>query len=161
MSGHIWLPKPMTAMMSAVAETPTASSTAQRPASIEAAALGKSIDDRAILRNLNFSLPQGSYVALLGANGAGKSTLMRLISMLIQPTAGDLLLFGQSVRKAHASLRRRIGLISHQAMLYRDLSPRENLVLFGKLYGVAEPPATGPMDLLEVVGLASIAPTTR
>lgn len=142
------------AIMTNVAETFSPPSTpALSPAAVGARALGKSIDDRPILRNLNFSIPAGSYVALLGANGAGKSTLMRMISMLTGPTAGDLTLFGTSVRKAPAALRKRLGLISHQAMLYRDLSPRENLVLFGKLYGIPDP-AGRAMDLLSAVGLA-------
>ena len=122
---------------------------------VAARGLRKVIDDRVILNDLSFTIPAGSYVALLGANGAGKSTLMRILSMLVPLSAGTLDLFGQSSSKG-ASLRRRIGLIGHQAMLYRDLSPRENLVLFGKLYGVADVKHRAA-GLLELVNLADRA----
>ncbi len=141
--------------MSALARQPSATQPAATSA-IAAQKLCKTIDDRAILQDLTFSIPSGAYVALLGANGAGKSTLMRILSMLVTPTSGDLTLFGKPLAKTALAARRRIGLISHQAMLYRDLSPRENLVLFGKLYGVAD--AVGrAMRLLEIVNLADRA----
>ena len=117
-----------------------------------AEAVGKVIDDRAILDNLTFTIPRGAYVALLGANGAGKSTLMRILSMLVPPSSGELSLFGQSLRTGGTAIRKRIGLVSHQAMLYRDLSPRENLRLFGKLYGVPHADERA-MQLLQLVNL--------
>jgi heme exporter protein A len=98
----------------------------------------KVIDERAILADLSFDVAQGAYVALLGANGAGKSTLLRILATLTPPTRGELRLFGASSRPT-AALRSRIGMIGHQTMLYRDLSPVENLVLFGRLYGVPDP----------------------
>lgn len=124
--------------------------------SISAQHLSKNIDDRAILQDLNFAVPAGAYVALLGANGAGKSTLMRIVSMLITPSGGELTLFGKSLAHGGPAIRRRIGLISHQAMLYRDLSPMENLVLFGKLYGTTDV-YNRALRLLEIVNLADRA----
>lgn len=100
-------------------------------AAIETIGLGKSIDDRPILEEISFSVAPGSFVSLLGANGAGKSTLLRILATLTAPTAGKLLLFG-----AANPDRSRIGLIGHQSMLYRDLTARENLRFFGRLYGV-------------------------
>lgn len=122
-------------------------------AAIAADRLRKVIDDRVILDDLTFTIPSGAFVALLGANGAGKSTLMRICSMLLPPTSGDISLFGHSLRSGNTSLRRRIGLVSHQAMLYRDLSPRENLRLFGRLYGVPRADERA-MQLLELMNLA-------
>ncbi len=119
---------------------------------VRAASLGVVLDERPVLRELNLEIASGELVALLGANGAGKSTLLRTLSMLIAHE-GRLELFGREVTKDQPDLRRRIGLIAHQSMLYRDLSPRENLVFFGKLYGVAE--AAGRAEqLLGEVGLA-------
>ena len=119
---------------------------------VSAQLLRKVIDERVILDNLTFAIPRGSYVALLGANGAGKSTLMRILSMLVPPSSGELSLFGEPLRAGGAAIRKRIGLISHQAMLYRDLSPRENLCLFGKLYGVKNADQRA-LQLLQLVNL--------
>jgi heme exporter protein A len=94
----------------------------------------------------------GQYVALLGANGAGKSTLLKILATLIPPSSGQLLLFGDAVGHDGWAARRRIGLIGHQSMLYRDLSAFENLVFFGRLYGVSDPAARA-QTLLKAVDL--------
>ena len=123
---------------------------------VQAAGLGKRIDERPILRNLSFQVEAGQCVAVLGANGAGKSTLLRVLATLTSHDAGELLLFGRPVRREAASLRGRIGLIGHQAMLYRDLSARENLEFFGRLYGVAAV-RDRAAELLATVGLSDRA----
>lgn len=115
--------------------------------------LFKTIDDRPILRDLCFDIKAGSYVALLGANGAGKSTLLKILSTLIPLSRGKYFLFGKDL--SHSStpaLRARIGMIGHQSMLYRDLSAMENLVFFGKLYGIRKARERA-LELLEYVGL--------
>ena len=119
---------------------------------VRAASLGVILDERPVLRDITLEIARGELVALLGANGAGKSTLLRALSMLIAHE-GRLDLFGQQVTKDQPDLRRRIGLIAHQSMLYRDLSPRENLVFFGRLYGVADPHRRAE-QLLQDVNLA-------
>src|SRR3954453_20837114 len=98
--------------------------------------LRKSIDDRVILRGIDLKIESGAFVAILGANGAGKSTLLRIISMLTAASAGKLYLFGQIAKAGNPSLRSRIGVIADQSMLYRELSARENLEFFAKLYGL-------------------------
>ncbi len=108
-------------------------------AAIRAERLSREIDGRAILHDLNFTIARGEFVALLGANGAGKSTLLKILAMLTPATSGSLHFFGEPCGLEAARLRARIGLISHGAMLYRDLSPLENLTFFGRLYGVREP----------------------
>jgi heme exporter protein A len=111
------------------------------------------IDDRPILQDLNFTIDSGEFIVLLGANGAGKSTLLKMLATLTTPTHGELYLFNQSYR---AQLRRRIGLIGHTAMLYRELPAKENLVFFGKLYGVKNPSERAD-ELLDWIGLSSRA----
>lgn len=106
---------------------------------IRAEGLGREIDGRAILRNITLTVGRGEFVTLLGANGAGKSTLLKILAMLLPATSGHLDLFGERCGLESAKLRARIGLIGHGAMLYRDLSPLENLIFFGRLYGVREP----------------------
>lgn len=122
---------------------------------VETRALWKLIDERAILKDLTLTVRPGEFVALLGANGAGKSTLLKILATLTPPSEGELRLFGQITRR-DAALRSRIGLVSHQSMLYRDLSARENLALVAQLYGLSEP-AARTETALAAVGLADRA----
>jgi len=135
---------------------PLSPATSIAPAAVECSGLGKTIDDRPILEQLDLSIPAGQFVALLGANGAGKSTLLKVISGLLAPSDGELRLFGQTLRQGGPALRRHIGLLGHQPMLYRDLSARENLVFFARLYDCADP-ARRAVDLLDAVGLSDRA----
>lgn len=124
------------------------------PAAVaQAVAIGKIIDDRAILHDLHFSLRSGEILGLLGANGAGKSTLLSILALLTSASSGELRLFGQRTRKGDAACLRRIGLIAHQPLLYRDLTARENLEFFGRLFGLPSPTATAD-GMLEMVALA-------
>jgi heme exporter protein A len=124
---------------------------------VRAAGLAKELDDRQVLQSIDLEVPAGRFVALLGANGAGKSTLLNIVAGLTRPTAGALCLFGQTVvRRRLGALQRRIGMIGHQPMLYRDLSIQENLLLFGRLYDVPQP-ARRAAELLARVGLAERA----
>jgi heme exporter protein A len=116
--------------------------------------LGKVIDDRVVLRDVNLSINCGEFIAVLGANGAGKSTLLKILATLIPATDGDFLLFGKPVRSSSAAMRRRIGLIDHQPLLYRDLTAIENLEFFAALYGVSDPSARA-CHMLERFGLSS------
>ena len=109
---------------------------AARPA-VRISNLVKRIDDRPVLRGLNLEIAEGEFVGLLGANGAGKTTLLKILATLAPPSSGTLELFGRPVDRDPA-VRGRIGLISHQSMLYRDLTTRENLELFARLYGVSD-----------------------
>jgi heme exporter protein A len=119
---------------------------------IRAQGLSKSIDTRSILRDIDLDVRAGEYVAVLGANGAGKSTLLKILATLTPPTRGDLHLFGRPATADTRDLRARIGLVGHQSMLYRDLTARENLEFFGRLYGIADP-TDRAARLLEVMGL--------
>ena len=140
--------------MTAATAQPRIEVNASAATAVQAVGLGKIIDDHVILRDINFQIPTGSYVALLGANGAGKTTLLNILSTLIPPSDGQLMMFGQAVGRESSAVRARLGLIGHNTMLYRDLSARENLIFFGRLYGLAEPQARAD-ELLEYVGLAS------
>ncbi len=119
---------------------------------IAARGLGKSIDDRKILSGIDLDIARGDFVALLGANGAGKTTLLKVIAMLSPATEGVLELFGSAVGRDQREVRKRLGLIGHGMMLYRDLGIMENLIFFGKLYGV-ERPRERAEELLYKVGL--------
>jgi heme exporter protein A len=141
-------------MMALTMDTREASAAAVTEAAlaIETLGLGKQIDERPILREVNLAIPAGQFVALLGANGAGKSTLLKVLSTLTPATSGEVRLFGKPLNREAAALRARIGLVSHQSMLYRELSARENLEFFAKLYNLPDPAARA-REGLEAVGL--------
>ena len=146
----------MTLLNAAISNTDPLGAAATGASAIRAQALGRSIDDRAILHDLNFDIPPQSYIALIGHNGAGKSTLLHILATLSTATTGKLHLFGEQVTRGTPAIRRRIGMIGHQPMLYRDLTAMENLVFFGKLYGIPHP-ARRAAQLLEQVSLADRA----
>ncbi|MBN2499575.1 MAG: heme ABC exporter ATP-binding protein CcmA [Anaerolineales bacterium] len=107
---------------------------------------------KAILRGLDFEVGPGEFVALLGPNGAGKTTFLRILASLSRPTLGDVRLAGYQLPKQAAAVRSRLGVLSHQPLLYGDLTAEENLQFYGRMYGVYD------LDMriaetLELVGL--------
>ena len=91
---------------------------------------------RRALGRTTLTLRRGEIVGLLGPNGAGKSTLLGLLSTLVRPSAGQVLYGGAPAAEWGDVLRARIGVLGHDLFLYGDLSARENLEFFGRLYGV-------------------------
>jgi len=141
-------------MIDVAPQLETPESAAPTPASVvRTASVGKSIDGRTILRDVNIDVAAGQLVALLGANGTGKSTLLKVLATLVPPSTGQVELFGKIATATSADLRRRIGLIGHQSMLYHDLSARENLEFFARLYDVADPSGRA-RQMLDMIGLA-------
>ena len=82
---------------------------------VEARALGKSFGTALVLREVDLAVEAGRGAAVVGANGAGKSTLIRLLAGLSAPSLGAAMLFGEPARSLKPMLRRRVGLLSHQA----------------------------------------------
>ena len=119
---------------------PSAGGAAATVPAVQAAGLSLDLDDKPILREISLDVPPGQAVALLGANGAGKTMLLKVLATLVRPTSGQLRLFGHAAGPNADQARARIGVVAHQSMLYRDLSARENLEFFGRLYDVADPP---------------------
>lgn len=116
----------------------------QRPAAIggleswavDARGLVKAFDHRRVLRGLDLRVRAGSALAILGANGSGKTTLLRLIATLSPPTRGSVAWFGDPSASL-PEIRRRIGLVPHESLLYDALTVEENLRFFGGLYDLA------------------------
>ncbi len=94
---------------------------------------------RRVLKSIDFELPQGASLVIFGPNGAGKTTLLRILSTLDRPSKGTCEALGFSYKEQIEQVRGRIGFITHNPMLYLDLTARENLVLFARLYGVDNP----------------------
>ena len=123
---------------------------------IEARRLDKSFGATPVLRGVNFAVSAGSAAMIVGRNGAGKSTLMRILAGLSTVSAGEALLFGTPSRALEPSARRRVSIVTHQSFLYPNLTARENLAFYARLYGAARPRAAiGPW--LDRVGLAGVA----
>ncbi|ELY45938.1 MULTISPECIES: ABC transporter ATP-binding protein [Natronorubrum] len=101
--------------------------------------------------DVSFELPQGDTAVIVGANGAGKTTLIRLLASLARPTSGQIEIASEPLFDGDANVRSRIGLLSHETMLYDELTARENLRLHARLHGVDDAVCN---DLLETVGLA-------
>lgn len=83
---------------------------------------------------LDLEIASGDSFALLGPNGAGKTTLVKIISTIMRPTSGEVIVDGYRVLDEKEKVRERLGLISHQTFLYDDLSAEENLIFFKNLY---------------------------
>ena len=110
--------------------------TEDKPVMVRARKLVKSFGNRAVLRGVDLDLRQGEFVTLLGPNGAGKTTLMRILATLSRPTSGTVELAGIPLKQASPTIRKLLGVISHQTFLYEDLNAYENLRFYGKLYDV-------------------------
>jgi len=108
---------------------------------IELNGVRKSFGSQHALAGVDLTISQGSYVAVMGPNGAGKTTMLKIIAGLSAPTSGSVRIAGIEMRKAGPGLRRLVGFVSHESMLYHDLSARENLIFNAKLFGVSDPEA--------------------
>ncbi len=120
---------------------------------ISARGLSRAYAHRRALRDVSFELPRGASLAVLGPNGAGKSTLLRILAGLERRSSGDFTIFGLDPEKQGDELRARMGFLTHKPMLYPDLTPRENLLFFARLYGVPDPRAR-VAELLDAVELS-------
>ena len=114
--------------------------------------LTKSFGGRKAVDDVSFALPEGAFLSVFGPNGAGKTTLLRMLATLSRPTEGTIEVGGISLKEEPDRARESIGLISHNPMLYPDLTAEENLLLYAKLYGV-ENPQKRVIELLDAVGL--------
>ena len=109
--------------------------------------------DYPALRNVELTAASGACLALIGRNGAGKTTLLRTIAGFSRPGKGQIKIFGNSPRDTDT--RRAMGYIGHGISVYDELSALENLMLFGKLYGLPDP-GKSALEWLERTGLARV-----
>jgi heme exporter protein A len=121
-------------------------------AAIRLTGLVRRFGEREALAGVSTVLDPGRTLAVLGRNGAGKTTLLRVLATLLLPHGGSVrVLDCELPRDAHA-LRMRIGMLGHDTLLYRDLTARENLTFYARLYAVPEP-AERIEELLEATGM--------
>ena len=106
------------------------------------------------VKGVDFEVQQGEIFSLLGPNGAGKSTTISMISGLLKPNQGEVIVTGFNVDKESMQAKSAIGVVPQEIALYEDLSARENLTFWGKMYGLRGAPLKKRVDeILAIVGL--------
>lgn len=100
--------------------------------------LSKRFGTHFALRDVTLAIGEGERIALLGPNGAGKSTLLSLLATLSRPSSGEIAIRGTTLTSSWHDIRRYMGLVSHQSLLYPDLTAYENLQFYADLYGVTD-----------------------
>ncbi len=113
--------------------------TAHNELALEVRGLSRTFGVRKALDDVSFELPRGAFLSVFGPNGAGKTTMLKILSTLAPPTKGDIKVLGFDLVKDAVELRENIGFISHNPLLYMDLTAEENLMFFAKLYCIPEP----------------------
>lgn len=116
---------------------------------LSAAGLERRFGARRALAGVDLALGAGDTLVVAGPNGAGKTTLVRVLAGLTRPSAGTVTLLGRAVRPADPASRRPIGFLSHESLLYDDLSLQENLAFAARLHGAADPSARAARALDE------------
>ena len=105
---------------------------------VHARSLEKSFGEWPVLWDLDLSVPWGQTLVLFGANGAGKTTLLRILATHVRADHGSVAVAGHNLRTRPEEVRRRIGVVGHRSLLYDDLTCRENLIYYGRLFGIKD-----------------------
>ena len=121
---------------------------------IDARELTRRFGDFTAVDRITFHVEPGEVFGFLGANGAGKTTAIRMLIGALAPTSGAATVAGYDVRTQADQVRRRIGYMSQKFSLYEDLTVRENITLYGGIYGVSTRDIlTRTGDILSRIGL--------
>jgi len=116
--------------------------------------LKKNFGNFAAVRGVNFEVQAGQIFSLLGPNGAGKSTTISMLAGLLQPSGGDARIHGHSICQELQAVKASLGVVPQDVALYPDLSARENLEFWGKMYGLRGGTLARRVDeVLEIIGL--------
>jgi len=125
---------------------------------IEVQNLHRSRGEVKAVQGVSFRVGQGEIFSLLGPNGAGKTTTILVLSCLLRPDEGDALVMGHSVRRDPMGVKSVLGVVPQDIALYEDLSARENLTFWGKMYGLRGAALKRRVDeVLEIIGLSDRA----
>ena len=113
---------------------------------LEARNLGKYYSGIPAVRDVNFTVGRGQVLGLLGPNGSGKSTTVSMVTALLEPTTGQVLLDGEPINRAPLEYKARIGYVPEEAHLYTYLTGPEYLGLIGQLRGLDGRGVLAPVD---------------
>jgi len=116
--------------------------------------LHKSFGETRAVQGVSFDVRQGEIFSLLGPNGAGKTTTISMLSCLLRPDAGDARVMGHSISTDAMGVKSVLGVVPQEIALYEDLTARENLTFWGKMYGLRGAALKSRVDeVLDVIGL--------
>jgi ABC-2 type transport system ATP-binding protein len=122
---------------------------------IEVQNLKKHFGELQAVRGVSFCAEAGEVLSLLGPNGAGKSTTISMLAGLLEPDEGDALIMGHSIRREPLQAKANLGVVPQDIALYPDLSARENLTFWGKMYGLRGAALKSRVDeVLATIGLS-------
>ncbi len=128
------------------------------PAFVEVRNLRKDYGTQLAVKDVSFSFRGGEVLGLLGPNGAGKSTVMTMIAGLLAPTSGDVIVNGEKYDGRRLSQRRLFGIVPQEYAIYQELSAINNLMFFGRLYGLRGTILKSRCDeVLDQIGLTDSA----
>jgi len=129
-----------------------------QPIAIEVKNLYKAFGETKAVQGVNFTVEKGEIFSLLGPNGAGKTTTISMLSCLLHPDEGDAIILGHSIRKDAMGVKSVLGVVPQEIALYEDLSARENLAFWGKMYGLRGAVLKARVaEVLAIIGLTDRA----
>lgn len=127
-------------------------------AAIRVENLHKSFGENQAVKGVSFDVEQGEIFSLLGPNGAGKTTTISMLSCLLRPDEGDARIMDHSIRSDAMGVKSVLGVVPQEIALYEDLTARENLTFWGKMYGLRGGALRSRVnEVLEVIGLSDRA----
>jgi ABC-2 type transport system ATP-binding protein len=139
-------------------ENPISTSVKMNSTAIQIQNLQKSFGELQAVQNVSFEVHQGEIFSLLGPNGAGKTTTISMLATLLRPDQGDALVMGHSIIHDPMGVRSILGFVPQEIALYEDLSARENLTFWGKMYGLRGAALnTRVAEVLEIIDLTDRA----
>jgi len=126
------------------------------PAALKLSGVSKRFGRSLAVDAVDLEIEVGRSTALLGPNGAGKTTLLRLAATLLRPSAGSIRILGIDAGRSGVEVRRLIGVLAHECLLYPDLSASENLLFYARLFRVPDPAARirEPVERMDLGGWA-------
>ena len=116
---------------------------------LEAVGLVRTFGGLRAVDEVSFQLRPGELLTVFGPNGAGKTTLLRMLGGVMRPTSGHVRVAGEAADASGRSWRHRVGVVSHQSLLYGALTTTENLEFYGRLFGLKDPPRPRASTLRE------------
>ncbi len=125
---------------------------------LEAVGLVRSFGGLRAVDGVSFQLEPGELLTVFGPNGAGKTTLLRMLGGVMRPDSGQVRVAGAPADVASRDWRHRVGIVSHQSLLYGQLTTTENLQFYGRLFGLTDLKTRVP-ERLESMGLSDRART--